>query len=192
VSDANGCTKSITASLVSPGNIQINQILVDNDSCTMNLYNQVTVITLGGTDPKTFRLSPGGTINSTGIFYNLEPDTYYVQAKDANGCATNSKFTVTKNECCNVPFVANAFSPNNDGLNDELHLVYFPGVTIEKFLIMNRYGQVVFSPQHTLDRWDGKFKSVECEIGSYYYLLQYKCNRTNERGVVKGDITLLR
>lgn len=190
--DANGCKGQTTVNLVQPGQMSIAQLVIDNDSCTLNLYNKITCIVNGGSGTKTYRVTPGGLVNTTGEFYNLEPDHYYLQVKDSLGCIATSQFDVAANECCNKPYVANAFSPNGDGLNDEVRVHYFPGITIEKFIIMNRYGQEVFSSQHEDDRWDGKFKSNECEIGTYYFMIRYKCNKTRETAILKGDVTLIR
>jgi gliding motility-associated-like protein len=190
--DANSCSEDVVVTLSTPGQMSIAQVLVDNDSCTMDLYNKVTCFVNGGSGTKTYRITPGGLMNTTGVFLNLNPDHYYIQVKDSLGCVAVSQFDVVKNECCNKPFMANAFSPNGDGLNDELKVHYFPGITIEKFIVMNRYGQEVFSSKHELDRWDGKFKSNECEIGTYYYMIRYQCNKTRETGILKVDVTLIR
>ncbi|MBL7773156.1 MAG: gliding motility-associated C-terminal domain-containing protein [Chitinophagaceae bacterium] len=190
--DMNGCVKDEVVTLNTPGQMSIAQLLVDNDSCTLNLYNKVTCLVNGGSGTKTYRITPGSLVNNTGVFYNLEPDHYYIQVKDSLGCTAVSEFDVAANECCNKPYVANAFSPNGDGLNDEVRVHYFPGISIEKFIIMNRYGQEVFSSQHEEDRWDGKFKSNECEIGTYYYMIRFKCNKTREIGILKGDVMLVR
>lgn len=192
VADNNGCSSSTTIVLPSPGTMSFASILVDNDSCTFDLYNKVTCLMDGGVDPKVYRVIPGNITNNSGVFYNLTPDHYYMSVTDSKGCSVVQAFEVSANECCNEPIVASAFSPNNDGLNDELHCIHFPGIKIEKFMVVNRFGNVVFTAQHELDRWDGTYHGSPCDVGTYFYMVQYQCNRTKEKGILKGDVTLLR
>lgn len=192
VTDNNSCNNSTIVLLPSPGSMSIASVLVDNDSCTFNLYNKVTCLMNGGIDPKVYRVIPGNITSNDGVFYNLNPDHYYMSVTDSKGCTAMKEFDVTSNECCNEPIVASAFSPNHDGLNDELKCIHFPGIKIEKFIVVNRFGNVVFEAQHELDQWDGNFHTSPCDVGTYFYMVQYQCNRTKEKGILKGDVTLVR
>jgi gliding motility-associated-like protein len=92
--------------------------------------------------------------------------------------------------------VPTAFSPNNDGLNDEIKPLFNCGFPIEEmqYIIMNRFGNTVFKTDNAVFGWDGKYKSVECEIGNYVYLLtySYRVNGQKKSTTQKGDITLIR
>jgi gliding motility-associated-like protein len=87
-------------------------------------------------------------------------------------------------------FVPNAFTPNNDGVND---VVYVRGHFFTKvdLKIFNRAGEMVF---HTTDQnkgWDGKYNGTLQGLGVYYFhLIAYFGDDTRvER---KGNITLIR
>ena len=56
-------------------------------------------------------------------------------------------------------YVPNSFTPNSDGLNDE----FTPIVTADepafyKFMVYNRWGEIVFESETVGDGWDGTFK----------------------------------
>ncbi|HRN57565.1 MAG TPA: PKD domain-containing protein, partial [Agriterribacter sp.] len=86
--------------------------------------------------------------------------------------------------------VANAFSPNGDGVNDK---VYVRGYAIGKmdFRIYNRWGQLVFQTTDHSQGWDGKYKGVLQPMDAYAYTLEVEFT-DGSKATKKGDITLLR
>jgi len=86
--------------------------------------------------------------------------------------------------------VPNAFTPNNDGINDK---VFVRGFSISKLTwrIYNRWGQLVFETNDKTQGWDGTYKGSLQPNEVYHYVLsvQYTDNTKYEK---KGDITLLR
>jgi gliding motility-associated-like protein len=87
-------------------------------------------------------------------------------------------------------FVPNAFTPNNDGVND---VVYVRGAFFTKvdLKIYNRAGEMVFQTTDQNKGWDGKYKGELQGLGVYYFhLVAYFGDETRvER---KGNITLIR
>lgn len=86
-------------------------------------------------------------------------------------------------------FIPNAFSPNNDTKNNVIKIIA-NNITLKKFVIYNRWGQLVFSTSDISKGWDGKYEGQECEIGSYYYYIEYEAYK--EKKTLKGDISLIR
>ena len=86
--------------------------------------------------------------------------------------------------------VANAFSPNGDGVNDK---VYVRGYAIGKmiFRIYNRWGQLVYQTTDRNQGWDGKYKGVLQPMDAYAYTLEVEFT-DGSKATKKGDITLLR
>lgn len=87
--------------------------------------------------------------------------------------------------------IPNAFSPNNDDLNDS----FKPSSTCEfekyELSIYNRWGEQIFKSKNPNEIWSGDYKGLKCPIGVYSYLLKYKFSgKPNE--IKKGDITLLK
>jgi len=135
-----------------------------------------------------FQWNTGSTASSLNV---TDSGTYVVKA--INKCGTyydSVKIGIT--ECfCNA-FVPNAFTPNGDGNNDILLAkLNCPGSSNVVFSIYNRYGQQVFRSNDINTGWDGTQNNKLCELGTYFYYLQYK-NRTGEIVKKKGDIILLR
>ena len=86
--------------------------------------------------------------------------------------------------------VANAFSPNGDGVNDK---VYVRGYAIGKmvFRIYNRWGQLVYQSTDRNQGWDGKYKGALQPMDAYAYTLEVEFT-DGSKATKKGDITLLR
>ncbi len=86
-------------------------------------------------------------------------------------------------------FVPSAFSPNNDDKNNTFNIVA-SYITLKKFEIYNRWGQRVFYTNTLGKGWDGKFKGIDAEIGTYYYYIEYEAY--GKKKTLKGDVNLIR
>ena len=125
-----------------------------------------------------------------------EPGRYSVVmiAADAYNCIDSLR----QDYVINGPvYIANAFTPNGDGINDEMSVI---GKTIQKdefiWAIYDRHGVLVFLSLDPAISWDGtiqvgKNKSKNASPGVYVYRLKYKDVNGNyfERD---GNITLIR
>lgn len=71
-----------------------------------------------------------------------------------------------------IVLIPNAFSPNQDGLNDVYKPILF-GIDHESYFldIYNRWGQLVFSTKTVSEGWDGKFKGEDAPADVYFYRL---------------------
>ena len=111
--------------------------------------------------------------------------TYFLTVTSADGCVATDQVFVKLLKQVKVP---NAFSPNNDGINDKWEIQYlesYPGCTIDVF---NRYGQVIFSSVGYEKPWDGTFKGNPLPVGTYYWVI----NPKNGREAIKGSVTIIR
>jgi gliding motility-associated-like protein len=121
--------------------------------------------------------------------YN-QPGVYIDTFINSLGCDSIRifKLELDENLCCKI-FLPNAFTPNGDNLNDEFIIKdIFDDYNL---LIADRWGNIVFRSSNSFIGWDGKYKGIEMPIGTYFYLLKYKCNNSDMK-MVKGDITLIR
>ena len=66
-----------------------------------------------------------------------------------------------------------AFTPNRDGLNDELLASNADLAKNFSLTIFNRLGQLMFSSNNPLQGWDGRFKGNPQERGTYVWILNY-------------------
>jgi gliding motility-associated-like protein len=109
-----------------------------------------------------------------------------------NCVATDSIFLHTLSSCC-VLMVPDAFTPNNDGRNDVLHLLSPGGHhDIAVFRIVNRFGNTVFETNNENIGWDGVYNGVAQDIGTYFYYVRYKCNDDPTAHELKGEVNLIR
>lgn len=88
------------------------------------------------------------------------------------------------------PQVPNAFSPNNDGENDILHVLGGPFDELE-FIIYNNWGEVIFTSNDENIGWDGTFKGQEQPLGVYVYTVR-AVTADGEEHLGNGDVTLIR
>ncbi|AQG80776.1 gliding motility-associated C-terminal domain-containing protein [Spirosoma montaniterrae] len=91
-------------------------------------------------------------------------------------------------------FAPDAFTPNNDGLNDEF-VVRLRGVYSYNLNIYDRWGSVVFSSNTLSDRWNGTYNGALCLPGAYSWVVSYQfagSSEVSEQYVQKGRVLLLR
>jgi gliding motility-associated-like protein len=87
-------------------------------------------------------------------------------------------------------FIPTAFSPNGDGVNDELEIMG-EGIVSINFAIYDRWGQRVFSSTNPTVTWNGTFDGKQLNSGVYAYKL-YAVLLDGEIVEKSGNITLMR
>lgn len=134
----------------------------------------------------TYEWQDGSTDTS---FLVTEPGTYWVHVtKDQ--CIAGDTVIIT--ECPSQLIFPNAFTPNEDGLND----VFRPkGISIGKFrmTIYNRWGMLLFETDDLEQGWNGIYKGEYCPAGVYSYTAVFE--GTDEPGKQRrtsGSFTLVR
>ena len=88
--------------------------------------------------------------------------------------------------------VPNAFTPNNDGLNDYLYPLNAYKAKDLIFRVYNRFGQILFQTTNWTNKWDGTFKGQGADPGTYVWILQYTHIDTGNRVEQKGTTVLIR
>ena len=192
VTDVNGCTSTTNINVLNPEALSFSQFDVIHPNCADAQSGQILSVVVGGTGNIEYTLWPGSQTNSFGDYTLLNPKLYTIVAKDANGCSISRLETLVQENCCDNIFVPNAFSPNNDALNDEFRMVNAYGIDLKKFVVMNRWGNVVFESTNPQIGWNGRHDGELCEVGNYYYLIQYVCPETKKEYLLKGDLMLMR
>ncbi|MEY2830371.1 MAG: hypothetical protein RIQ33_2229 [Bacteroidota bacterium] len=90
-----------------------------------------------------------------------------------------------------VALMPNAFTPNGDGIDDDIIPIYAGIRRLDYFFIYDRLGEKVFSTKEMDKGWDGTYHSKPCEIGTFVYYIS-GIDATGNGFVQKGDIILLR
>ena len=83
-------------------------------------------------------------------------------------------FELSKESCGCKVYLPNAFSPNGDGINDQLE--YFANCVLEKvdLTLFNRWGEQVFYSRRLADYWDGTYGQQKVPDGVYIAILKYE------------------
>jgi gliding motility-associated-like protein len=88
-------------------------------------------------------------------------------------------------------WVPNAFTPeNNDQLNDIFKPIVI-GVKEYKFMIFDRWGELLFQTTDTDSGWDGKYKNRLCKQDVYVWKCDFKNIVSKEFESHTGHVTLL-
>lgn len=137
--------------------------------------------------------NPHSTLSCTACanpIANPKETTVYTATNSSPlGCSVSDDFTLVVLEDA-VVFTPNAFTPNNDRLNDWFGPL---GKVPESFSmqIFNRFGQIVFQSSSINNRWDGTYKGVLQPPGTFVYFIQYK-DIQNKPRQQKGSFVLIR
>ena len=112
--------------------------------------------------------------------------TYTLHVESIAGCgiATDEVFVKVFKKV----IVPNAFSPNNDGINDTWQLVSIEAYPDAEINVFNRYGQTVFTSHGYNKHWNGTYNNVPLPVGTYYYVIDLKFGLPK----LKGWVAILR
>ena len=213
----NGATSSsITTS--APGNYSVivsigncsdttSASVIVNQNPTANAGSNVTIA-----QGQTTALSAvgGGSYNwnngDTSAVINVSPaatSMYCVVVTNSDGCVDSacvSVFVTVAVEPLDCSFSAtgelflpNAFSPNRDGENDVIGLLYGNYTCIKTFrlFIYSRWGEKVFETRDPAEGWTGEYNGKIEETGVFAYYLNVTLVNGNIKEA-KGNISLLR
>ena len=194
IKDSRNCNVDSAAIVAQPDSIDIATTITPNECKGTEDIGSVVTNTSGGTPPYTYLWSTTPVQTTPGIFA-LANGAYVVTVTDANNCTASVKATVVYDNCC-TPFIPNAFTPNDDGVDDIFRMRAKGDMHIVVFSVYNRFGQQVFTETNTDDLdngWNGKFNGINADLGTYYYYAKIVCgNKGNHTVELKGDVTLIR
>lgn len=112
----------------------------------------------------------------------LDVGTYYISQTNEFNCSSENLVDVYLSCFPNIP---NAFSPNNDSLNDYFNIQNLYDIYINHELqIFNRYGNVIFEGNNE-NKWYGynEITNSKVPVGTYFYILSLN---NEEKDVLSG------
>lgn len=124
------------------------------------------------------------TINKTGIYSLTVTDIYNCSSYDS---------VYVNLLISDLIWLYNAFSPDNDGLND----IYMPEFadnffcTDYKMTIFNRWGMKIFETDNINKGWDGTFNNIKCPAEVYVCRIRYK-DFNNNMTTRLSEVVLIR
>ena len=106
-----------------------------------------------------------------------------------NSCMASDTIIVSWGDC--GIFFPSAFTPNNDGKNDEFGVA--GGFAARSFFmeVFDRWGNTVFITSNNTKKWDGRFKGKEVPDGAYAWIINYTDPKGNKRSL-RGTVLLIR
>lgn len=117
--------------------------------------------------------------------------TYILQATSEFGCLNYDTVKVNV-EVKNLLLVPNAFTPNQDGLNDVFRIIKTLNIAeVLDVFVFNRWGQKIYEGHNTAAFWDGTFNGQPQDLGVYVYVIRAVTRDGNEI-TETGNVTLLR
>ncbi|HPD65029.1 MAG TPA: PKD domain-containing protein [Bacteroidia bacterium] len=122
------------------------------------------------------------TISDSGI--------YQLTIIDSNGCKYSDSIKISW-YCPVIIYIPNAFSPNDDGVND-FFKCFTENIPYFEIKIFNRWGELLFYSNSSDNPWDGKFKGEYCSPGYYYYNVFYRENIGGSLKLIYGLLLLVR
>jgi gliding motility-associated-like protein len=194
----NACKNDTGYVLVAVGNIPL---VNAGDDKTIAAGTQVQLsATVNSNDVNKYLWTP-----SSGLSCTACPDPTFTADKDIRykltvqttyGCTASDEVNIFV--FCNKGkvFIPDAFTPNNDGLNDRFYVKGYGLSKVKSLLIFNRWGQKVFEKQNipvndANHGWDGLVNGLPAEPAAFVYLLNVICDDGNEFSL-KGTVLLIK
>lgn len=194
-------------------------LLPDNTSCSNSvtssniltmIVNELPVIYISPADTS---LAPGSRIklnaSTSGTSYSyswspadklvdpftLSPNTipltanttYTLNIVSDKGCNAYKQATI---RILRPLYMPNAFTPNNDGINDIFRIPLDVSLLLNEFSIYNRWGNKIFTTSNLNKGWDGTKNGAKLDAGVYIYAIK----GVTDKGPVflRGSVLLIR
>lgn len=132
----------------------------------------------------------------TTSFINVTPaaTTTYRVLVFREGCVENDSVKViVKNENPNIFYIPNAFTPNEDDVNDIFKVI--PNEKLLEFhgMIFNRWGELYYEWKDETKGWDGKLDDRVVQEDVYIYRISSKTEcKSNKGRPLVGTVTVVR
>ena len=107
-------------------------------------------------------------------------------------CLYEQTLTLNAADCTPRLFIPNAFSPNNDGVNDHLELLSNENIELRTLEVYDRWGARIYRQVGGRLRWDGRVEGNLAGAGTYVVRVVYVEVHTGEEVDLAQDVALLR
>lgn len=159
--------------------------------CSHN-SGSVTVSGGGGTGQFTYAIDDG-EFQRHNTFPDLAYGMYRLTAMDGNGCTSDTIASIIQGDC--PVYIPNAFSPNDDGINDLFQVYPHNGFLgrFTSFKIFDRWGNLLYEVgdfDYYNTGWDGSFKGKRLNPGVFVYVVEFE-QEDGEKQLLKGNVTLM-
>lgn len=167
VTSAGGCVSQDTISIAVIDTVQIDM------PTTFSFCNGVPALISPAEHYANYLWSTGETDKS---IIASGSGQYRLQVTADNGCISSATTYVSIENCYKGIAYPNAFTPNDDNVNDSYKPVIGAVFTSYEFTIYNRWGAVVFTTKDVNEAWDGRVKGKVQDSGNYVWKCVYQEN----------------
>jgi gliding motility-associated-like protein len=190
VTDTLGCPKPVQDSVI---------IIVQKVEANAGPRDTLIVVKqplqLNGTGGQVYVWSPGTGLSDPNIANPVarldNNQEYILKVTTAAGCSSTDTINVKVYKVDPGVYVPNAFTPNNDGLNDQFHAIAIGMKTIKYFRVYNRWGQLLFSTTQSEKGWDGTYNGKPQDAAVYVWVVE-GTDYLNQKVTQKGTVVLIR
>lgn len=155
----------------------------------ISLGDTLQLVVNGSADISKYSWSPDIAISNDSIgspkVWPASTQTYFVEATTSKGCEKRIPVTI---EVITHLYISNAFTPNNDGLNDLWEIKGLDKYPKCMIAIYNRFGSLIYKSSGYKTPWDGTLNGEPQPTGIYVYLIDLK----DGSKPLKGIVTILR
>lgn len=200
VEDNVGCTTEITATINEPTEVDI-EIVGDfgtpDPIIPLGDSTELTAITTPSVfDPSVTLVWSTGDSTQEITVAPVQQTTYSATIQDGNGCQDEANITVFISKDRPV-YIPNAFSPNDDGINDVFQIFTGPSVArVRTFVVFSRWGESVFeffnfNPNVDFVGWDGRYRGevMNPTVLTYFAEIEFIDGSVE---LYEGDVNLVR
>jgi gliding motility-associated-like protein len=194
VATPNNCTDTTSRST----NIQAVQLFTTPVVDTNAVVNQPVQLSITGAANYNWQFTGGniqggslqGANGNAPIFTAPAVGIYPIQIEGitAQGCKGNASIKINVFTANNYVWVPNAFTPNSDGLNDRIKITCSGLQSLTKFIIYNRYGEMVYQQTAcNTTGWNGTYKDNQQPMGAFVYYwsgVDFKGKAVSGKGTV--------
>lgn len=191
ITDIIGCVLDVVATITNNtfGTLSLGpdvMIFKGDSTYILPIVDNIAVVTTSWTPDR-----PGAGIEPFWIAPEITTEVT-VLVQDTAGCTYEDQLLITVLDKDKI-YIPNTFSPNGDGINDEVIVVTnLPDDRLVSFEIYDRWGSLLYGQYSQIPlHWNGTVKGQDAQNGVYVYKLTWMDERANLK-VNTGDITLLR
>lgn len=183
IQDSKNCSTINKAVIVSPA-AMIVTVTVKDISCAEQQDGELNATVTKGVAPYTYLWSTG---SNTPSIKDLTAGFYTLTVTDQKGCINTTDATIASGngDCL---FIPDAFSPNNDGINDRWVLRNIKLYPNNKMQVFNQWGQELYSASPYLEPWDGRHNGNLLPPATYYYIF----SRGDGSASFTGPLTIIK
>ncbi|HYV92555.1 MAG TPA: gliding motility-associated C-terminal domain-containing protein [Chitinophagales bacterium] len=132
----------------------------------------------------------------TGLEIIVKEDGEYIASitDSCTGEIFSDTIGASRKVCFCDPLFPDAFTPNNDGINDDFHSLHALDCNYSDYLfrVFNRWGQLLFETNDPNGSWNGTLSGAPQPMSVYAYLCRYELADSPSPILLKGNVTLIR